>query len=123
MIKLLEHTRRPDVSFSRCGTIRIAANVARMLSLRPGDVLNICLDAGEYLLCATRFDDPVGRWQAQCKPTNKGGWNYIAYSASLCRAFLICLGLNATEKVSFAVGKPFERNGIVYVPIITKSPL
>lgn len=49
MIKLLEHTRRPDISFYRNGTIRIAARVSRMLSLSPGDVINIAVTEGEYL--------------------------------------------------------------------------
>ena len=41
MIKLLQRTRRPDITFCRNGRISITARVVRLLSLQPGDSINI----------------------------------------------------------------------------------
>ncbi len=122
MIKLLEHTRRPDISFSRKGTIRITARVARVLSLRPGDAINIAVCNGEYLLHATHFANNIGRHEAQCYPTKKGSENYSANSVRLCRALLDSVGVTA-DKVAYMVGEAFVRDNTTYVPIITRHPL
>lgn len=123
MIKLLEHTRRPDISFSRKrGTIRITARVSRVLSLRPGDTINIALSNGEYLLHATHLTNNIGRHKAQCYPTKKGSENYCANSVRLCRSLLDSVGIKA-DKAAFMVGKAFERGNTTYVPIITLLPL
>lgn len=122
MIKLLEHTRRPDVSFSRNGTIRITARVARVLALRPGDSINIAVSNGEYLLHAIHLVNNIGRHEAQCYPTKKGSRNYCAYSVRLCRSLLDSVGVTA-DKAAFMVGEAFVRGNTTYVPIITLYPL
>ena len=123
MVKLLQHTRFPDVSFSRNGKIRITARVARALGISPGDALNIAVDGGEFLLYAIHIHDAGGfKYEAQCRPTNKGGRNYLAHSVRLCRTLLDLAGVNDL-KASFMVGPPFERDGLTYVPIITRRPL
>lgn len=119
MINLLSHTRRPDISFSRNGTIRITARLARILSLHPGDAVNIAVSGGEYLLHATRVTDNIGRHEAQCYPTKKGSANYCANSVRLCRALLDVVGAKA-DKVDYMAGEAFERGGTTYVPIITR---
>ena len=43
MIKLLEHTRKPDITFNRNGIIQITSRLARALSLCPGDAINISI--------------------------------------------------------------------------------
>ncbi len=123
MIKLLEHTRRPDISFSRKrGTIRITAKVARVLALRPGDSINIAVSNGEYLLHAVHLVNNFGRHEAQCYPTKKGSNNYCAYSVRLCRSLLDSVGIKA-DKVAYMVGEAFVRGNTTYVPIITLHPL
>lgn len=123
MKKLLEHNRRPDISFSRKrGTIRITARVARVLALRPGDVINIAVSNGEYLLYALHIANGIGRHEAQCYPTKKGSGNYCANSVRLCRSLLDSVGSSA-EKVAFMVGQSFESDNITYIPIITLHPL
>jgi hypothetical protein len=122
MIKLLEHTRRPDVSFSRNGTIRVTARVARVLSLCPGDALNIAITNGEFLLHAVHISNSFSRHEAQCYPSKRGSGNYCANSVRLCRALLDAVGVNS-NKVSFMVGQAVDRGGIIYVPIITLHPL
>lgn len=123
MINLLEHTRRPDISFSRKrGTIRITARVARVLALRPGDSINIAVSNGEYLLHAIHLVNNIGRHEAQCYPTKKGSRNYCAYSVRLCRSLLDSVGIKA-DKVAYMVGEAFVRGNTTYVPIITLHPL
>lgn len=123
MIKLLEHTRRPDISFSRKrGTIRITAKVARVLALRPGDSINIAVSNGEYLLHAVHLVNNFGRHEAQCYPTKKGSHNYCANSVRLCRSLLDSVGIKA-DKVAYMVGEAFKRGDIIYAPIITHRPL
>lgn len=120
MIKLLEHTRRPDISFNRNGTIRITARLARALSLRPGDALNIAILNDEYLLYANR--NCIGRHEAQCYPSKKGGANYCANSVRLCRSLFLALNI-PTEKAAFTVGEAFEQHNTLYIPIITRFQL
>jgi len=122
MIKLLEHTRRPDISFSRNGTIRITARVARILSLRPGDAVNIAVSNGEYLLHVSHLSNNIGRFEAQCYPTKKGGNNFCANSVHLCRSLLDSVGIKA-DKAAFMVGEAYENGNKTYVPIIILHPL
>lgn len=122
MIKLLEHTRRPDISFSSTGVIRITARVARILSLKPGDAINIAVSNGEYLLYVTRPAFCTGRHEAQCYPTKKGSNNYCANSVRLCRSLLDSTGIKK-DKVSYMVGEAFVQCDTTYVPLITLHPL
>lgn len=123
MIKLLEHTRRPDISFYRNGTIRIAARVARILSLRPGDAVNIAVTDGEYLLYAVRYQNTNYRYEAQCYRSKRGGGeNYCANSVRLCRALFNSVGVKSA-RVSYMAGEAVDKNGVKYVPIITLHPL
>lgn len=122
MIKLLEHTRRPDISFNRDGTIRITARVARTLCLCPGDSINIAVSGGEYLLHAIHHSTDFGRHVAQCFPSKRGSNNLCARSVALCRSLFDMAGIT-TNRASFIVGEKIERAGTIYVPIITRYPL
>ena len=120
MQPLLENTRRHDITFHRNGRIRITARIVRILRLRPGDSINIALSDGEYLLFAVRHN--VGRHQARCHPSKRGGRNFCANSIRLCRLFFEALGIQS-DRVSFMAGEPTERLGTTYLPIITSAPL
>lgn len=122
MKKLLEHTRRPDISFVRNGAIRISSRVVRALSLRPGDSINIAVSDGEYLLYAVTHSGDFGRHVAQCFRSKYGSNNLCAQSVALCRGLLDSAGISA-YRASFMVGQPIERAGVKYVPIITLHPL
>lgn len=125
MIKLLEHTRRPDITFWRDGRIYITARVARLLSLRPGDALNIAVRDGEYLMHAIHLHNAIGHHEAQCFPTNKRkgrGNNLRANSVRLCRILLNSSGITA-DRASYMIGEAFVQDSVTYVPIITLHPL
>lgn len=122
MIKLLELTRRPDITFRRDGRISITARVVRLLSLQPGDSINIAFHQGECYLLPERHPNAVGRHIAQCHRTKKGSNNYSASSAQLARLMLDKCGVKA-NRASFAVGLPEKINQEIAVPIIYKDPL
>lgn len=121
MIKLLERTRRPDITFCRNGRISITARVVRLLSLQPGDSINIAFHLGECYLLAARHDNAIGRHIAQCYPTKKGSRNYCANSVMLARLMLDNCNIKE-QRASFMVGKQETRDGDVCVPIIFKNP-
>ena len=120
MIRLLENTRRPDITFNRNGRIFISARVARLLSLSPGDALNIALHDNEYLLYVTH--KPFGRHEAQCYPTKQGSHNFCANSARLARALMDACNIS-TPRVAFMIGQQITIQETVYCPIITRYPL
>ncbi len=125
MFNLLVNTRRPDVSFNRNGKIRLTARVVRMLSMSPGDSINIAVNDGEYLLHSTPHDadETLRRFEAKCYPSKRGGGkHYCANSVRLCRSLLSSIGCTA-DKVSFIVGDAIEMNGKIYLPIITQYQL
>lgn len=125
MFNLLTHTRRPDVSFNRNGKIRLTARVVRMLSMSPGDSINIAVNDGEYLLHSTPHDadETLRRFEAKCYPSKRGGGkHYCANSVRLCRSLLEAIGSHA-DKVSFNVGEALTISGTLYLPIITLKPL
>ena len=118
MAKLLTHTRRPDITFYRKGRILITSRAARLLSLDQGDVINISVEDGEYLLFSQK--NVFGRHEARCYHDKKGSNTYSANSARLCRAMLdICKV--SDDKASFAVGAPLLRGSVIHLPIITSN--
>lgn len=120
MQRLLENTRRHDITFHRNGFIRITARVVRLLQIQPGDCINIAVTDGEYLLFASRHS--VGRHEAQCYPSKKGSGNFCANSVRLCRNLFSSVGITR-NKVSFMAGEKIERSGTTYLPIITQLPI
>jgi len=123
MIKLLQHTRRPDVTFCRNGRISITAAVARTLSLRPGDSVNIATHDDELLLFAVRHDAPrSARHIAMCHPTKRGSHNYCANSVRLARLMLDSCGITSS-RASFFCGEAVTLDNQTYIPIIYKHPL
>ncbi len=122
MSYLLDHTRRPDISFCRNGEIRITARVVRILDLHPGDSVNIDHVGPEYYLYKAETADTFGGFHARCRPTKEGSRNFIAHSSRLVAALFASAQVK-TDKVSYFVVKPCECAGIVCVPIITRRPL
>ena len=120
MIRLLENTRRHDITFNRNGQIRITARIVRLLGLSSGDAINIAANSGEYLLYA--IHDPFGRHQARCYPSNKRSHNFVANSAKLARALLDSCNITS-DKAEFMIGEPITIQDKKYLPIITARPI
>ncbi len=122
MKKLLQRTRRPDITFCRNGRIFITARVVRLLALQPGDSVNVAFHLGECYLTASHNHDAPGRHIAQCYPTKTGSRSFCANSVSLCRQMLDGCGVLG-ERASFLVGKETTVGGELCLPIIYKMPL
>lgn len=122
MNNLIQHLRRPDISFHQNGSIRIAANIVHTLNLSPGDSINIAVSDGEYLIHAVHATDTIGRHHVRCYPTKKGSNNFKAQSVNLCRTLLNAIGIT-DKRASFLAGEALSLNNITYIPIITKRPL
>lgn len=123
MENLLIHSRRPDVSFTRSGLIRISARVAHLLALRPADAVNISRSGSEFLLRVVRRESFIGRMEATCYPSNKHSGHFCAHSARLCNALLDAACIPGHKGV-FICGAPVLNHiNDVSIPIITKHPL
>ena len=110
MKRLLENTRRHDITFNVDGRIEISAHVTRLLDIRPGDVINIAVDDSRrevYLYVKHR--QLAGRHKAQCYRTGKGRTcnSLRANSVELCRQVLDMRGFSATQ-ARLPVGEPEE---------------
>lgn len=122
MGSILGNSRRPDVTFYKSGRIDITSRVAKLLNLSQGDVIDIDVINGEYLLYIRyRSNEAVGRHEARCIASKSNSNNFRAYSKKLTKAILtVC----EAEKAQLASGAAmeFERLGIA-VPLITRNNL
>lgn len=120
MMKLLNKTRRADITFCRNGRIMMTARIAGMLNLTSAHAINIASDNGEYYLFAT--DASVGRHIGRCYPTKRRSHNFCANSVAIARYILDSAGVEGPQ-ASFMAGDAIVRDGRAYVPIIIKRPL
>lgn len=125
MESLLGNTRRPDVSFFKNGRIDITSNVAKMLDLSDGDVIDVVLcDKELYLYAKWRNADVVGSHTACCHKTkpNTECTNFRAFSVKLCASILDICG--ADEVVRLPAGEQVNIEGIgIAVPLVTRINL
>lgn len=77
MPKIIPVTRCGDITFHLDGRIDLTAHVAKALSLRPGDVINIARIEGRfcehYLYVARRSYETTGRHSCTCHPVKNNG--------------------------------------------------
>lgn len=86
-------TRRPDITFYRNGRIDITSRITKLMNLREGDVIDIGIERGEFILYRLRkAEDAKGRHEAQCYSSHKGrrhpSRNLRAYSKRLAERIL-----------------------------------
>ena len=124
MTTLLTNTRRPDISFHANGRIDITARTAKLLGLKPGDVIDIAVDSNEYLLYV-RHRAAVGRHEAQCYRTNRRSVvcnNLRAYSRRLCDIILAMH--HGAQDVRLPVGELQQHAELgAVLPIIIRNNL
>lgn len=122
MQSILGNSRKPDIIFYRNGRIEIASNVAKILNLSHGDVLDIMIDKPEYYLYVKyRADEKVGKHESTIFPTNKGN-HYRTSSCKLCSTILNECGISdKSDKAKLCVGEPIHDSQYgVLLPIITQ---
>lgn len=123
MNKLIQSTRRPDITFARSGKIDIFARAARLLNLAKGDIINIAKINDEYMLFVQfRASEVVGRHSCTCYPTKTDGRHFRLNSVALCNEIRALVDI-PDDRVSFGIGYPVDFEGSVMLPIITKRPL
>lgn len=90
--RILENSRKPDLTFHRDGRIDITARISNMLDLKSGDVIDILFDGEDWFMYVKyRAGEVVGRHEAQCHPTNRGKKrcrNFRTNSKRICNAVL-----------------------------------
>lgn len=83
MQTILQHSRRPDVSFYPSGRIDITARAARAIDLHEGDVIDIAFDNSDYKLFVKHRAGTIGRHEATVHATKNGSHNFRCYSKTL----------------------------------------
>lgn len=119
MVTVLGNSRRPDVTFRSNGLIEITARVVRILGITQGAVIDIVADDDGYLYLYVMHhaDRVIGRHQAQCYRSNRGGNNMRCHSVKLCRAVLDKCGTGTVARLP--LGEPQDLQGYMAMPIIT----
>ena len=125
---ILQQSRKHDVVFSRRkGRIRICSRVSKDIGLKSGDVIDIAIKNGEYLLFVKyKSEDITGRYDGRVSPTNKGNCNnLIATSVKICNAmYKVVSNSEGLEALRLPAGNVVEVEGIgKAVPLITRTPL
>lgn len=122
METILGNTRKPDVTFYKNGRIDLTSRIAKMLNLDNGDVVDIALCNGEYMLYVRlRNAQAVGNHEARCYASKRNSHNFRAYSKKLCDAILAVCKAN---KAQLASGVAVEVDSLgVAIPLITRNNL
>lgn len=116
-------TRRPDITFYRNGRIDITSRVTKIMNLREGDVIDIGMERGEFILYRLRkAEEAKGRHEAQCYSSHKGrrhpSRNLRAYSKRLAEHILDIV--NAGNIARIWAGETVELEGhgtaIIIIP-------
>ena len=119
--KILPITRRGDITFHPNGRIDLTAHVTKVLSLCPGDVINIaCVDerfCEHYLYVARRASETVGRHSGTCRPAKNSG----RYLRTFCKRLTdyVLFRTRSTTAIRIRVGAASEVSGLgIVLPLI-----
>lgn len=123
MCSVIGNSRNPDIYFRHDGRIDITANVAIMLGLDEGDVIDIWQENDEqYLYVLHKAEAITGRHAAVCKSTKKRNRFMRAWCVKLCKHILSLCG-NSMEAHLY-VGSPIVHRHIgKALPLITRNNL
>ena len=114
--------RKPDIVFHRSGQINIAARLAKMLSLRQGDVIDIahCCD-GETYIYVTKRAPYQGAYRAACHRVSPRGHHMRCQCITLYRAMAVYCNQPTANSIALYAGAPVQRDGKTYIPLITHN--
>ncbi|MDD6868597.1 MAG: hypothetical protein PUE39_03465 [bacterium] len=125
MPSLIQNPRRHDITFHANGKIDISAHIARKLSLRPGDVIDVVVDEnGEWLLCVKfRSGCYSGRYEGTVYSTTKKyrSGTFRTWCRSLCEKALTAAG--QVNRLRCPCGEIIERDNKLYITIIYRCSL
>lgn len=125
MQTILNSTRRSEITIRRSGVIDLSARVVRLLGIAAGDVIDIGIHSGEFMLYL-RLRSAVGSHQARCFPSNKRRnprGHMRCYSRTLAVRMLDLVIPRSETEASFPCGEPVTVDGHICVPILTRVNL
>ena len=128
MKTLLGITRRPDLVVRRDGFIEIRARIVKQLAMREGDVIDVMVNKGEFLLFVRlQNEDAVGNHGGRVRSSHKCRYfshNFRTWSKRLAEAIIEAAGWTGDKPLRLAAGEcvAMEEIGLA-VPLITKRPL
>lgn len=107
-MRLLENSRKTDITFWKSGRIEISSWVARAIGLQNGDVIDIFFDdnEGEYYLYVKLRAPLIGRHVGVAFKSNRSGNHFRVYSKKIAEFFLSECKANFCVKL--AVGQLCE---------------
>lgn len=120
MCNLITSQPRADVKFLPNGRIDITAKVTGILSLCPGDAINIWEEDEEYYLYVSRRNADE-RFFARCKENRKGSRYMRVWCKRLATAVIAIAG---DKEAHLMIGEPVEIKSLgVALPLITRNNL
>ena len=113
--------RHPDITFFRSGRIDISSRVSRILGIEAGDVIDVAITKSDYYLYVrAKGGTLLGRYEAQCYPTNKGPRRN--YFRTYCRKITdLILSVSGGDKAQIIGGQVCEFDNIGKAIIIIPS--
>ncbi len=122
METILGNTRRPDITFYQNGRIDITSRIAKMLNLSNGDVIDVAMHNGEFMLyIRLRNSQVIGNHEARCYASKKNSRNFRTYSKKLSKVILAECNAN---KACLASGMAIEVEPLgTAIPLITRNNL
>ena len=126
MTDIVQHPRRPDVTFYASGRIDICCRAAKTLGLGKGDVIGIALIGGEYVLYVRmRAGEYEGRYQGTCFPTYHGkrrSNNFRTHYSDMAHAVIRACGRTGSERVKLYAGEVVDTECGTGLCLITRNP-
>lgn len=122
MISILGNSRKADITFHASGRICISAHVSKLLSLAPGDVIDIMEDDCETYLYVRLRAPVIGRHKGLVFRSKNNSNHYVSSSITLCRYILA--KCNRDNMVRLCCGTPVNLSHYgIALPIIIKNIL
>lgn len=120
MCNLITSQPRADIKFLPNGRIDITAKVTGILSLCPGDAINIWEEDGEYYLYVARRNADK-KFFARCQENRKGSKYVRVWCKQLSQAVI---EISGNKEAHLMVGEPVNLNNLgIAIPLITRNNL
>lgn len=120
MENLVSTLRKHDLTVYRTGRIDISAHLASLLSLSPGDSINVAKDGNEfYIYVAHRASSSNRQFRSRVFRSSSGGASFRLQFKLLARRLMSECGFNGSVMripAGSPLAKPFSP---VAVPLIT----
>lgn len=117
----IKQPRRPDITFHRSGQINLSARLVRLLSLRQHDTIDVAHEDGEtyiYVRCRAPYN---GSMRAACYRASRNGHHMRCQCITLYREVAVYCNQPTATSIALYAGAPVQRDGKIYIPLITHN--